>query len=176
MATVAAVYAKALFEVAQEKKQTESVLAELSELVEISKRNPSLSAVLSGKGIDPGLRTSILNEIANSAGLSQLSVRFLEILIGRNRASALEEIVNELATMVDVSRGVVTGELKSAVELSGDEVSVLSAALAKKVGANVKLKTSVDPSLLGGVVAVVGGKTFDASLRTQLERFKNELI
>jgi F0F1-type ATP synthase delta subunit len=38
----------------------------------------------------------------------------------------------------------------------------------------VKLKPEVDASLLGGVVATVAGRTFDASLRTQLERFKNQ--
>jgi len=176
MATVAKVYARALFEVAQEKKLTEQVLTELSEFVETSKRSSSLLALLSGKGIDPGVRQSVLKEVMSSAGLSGLSARFLDLLVTRNRASALSEIVAEFAAMVDSARGVVAGELRSAIELSNEEVSVLSAALAKKVGASVKLKTSVDPSLLGGVVAVVGGKTFDASLKTQLERFKNELI
>lgn len=176
MATVAAVYARALFEVAQEKKETEQVLAELTDFMETGKRNSSLNAVLIGKGIDPQVRQSIVREISIAGGLSALSTRFLEVLVKGNRAAALEGIVAEFSVLVDTSRGVIAGELKSAVELSNEEVTVLSAALTKKVGASVKLKTSVDPSLLGGVVAVVGGKTFDASLKTQLERFKNELI
>ena len=66
--------------------------------------------------------------------------------------------------------------MKSAVEFSADELNVLGAALAKRVGAKVRLTQMVDPSFLGGVVATVGGKIFDASLRTQIERFRNELI
>lgn len=176
MASVAAVYAKALFETAQEKGQTDRVLSELSEFAAAAATNSALSAVLSGMGMDPVARRKVLKDLASAADLSPLSAKFLDVLAEKNRAMALTEMVKELSLLVEESRGVVTGELKSAVELSADEISVLSAALGKKIGAKVKLAPSVEPSLLGGVVATVGGKTFDASLRTQLERFRNELI
>jgi F-type H+-transporting ATPase subunit delta len=78
--------------------------------------------------------------------------------------------------MIEASQGVLTGKVTSAVELSAEELDVLGAAIAKRVGSRVKLKPEVDASLLGGVVATVAGRTFDASLRTQLERFKNQNI
>lgn len=176
MATAAAVYARALFEAAQEKAQTEGVLTELNEFSELAERIPALAAVVRGSGIDPVVRRSIMSDLTKAAQLSELSARFLDILVVKNRAVALPEILKEFSTMVEASCGVLSGELRSAVELNTEEVAVLSGALGKKVGSKVKLSLTVDPNLLGGVVAVVGGKTFDASLRTQLERFRNELI
>jgi F-type H+-transporting ATPase subunit delta len=176
MASVAAVYAKALFEIAEEKGLTDRILAELTDFSASSETVPALQAVVSGMGMDPVARRAVLKNLAVASDLSPLTTKFLDVLVLKNRAILLPELTKEFSILVENSRGVITGELKSAVELSSDEIAVLSAALGKKVGAKVKLEPSIDPSLLGGVVAVVGGKTFDASLRTQLERFRNELI
>ncbi len=96
--------------------------------------------------------------------------------MARGREATLSQISDELEALVQKSQGVQAGQVRSAVELSAEELSVLSASLSKRVGGKVKLTQTVDPSLLGGMVATVAGKTFDASLRSQLERFKNELI
>jgi F-type H+-transporting ATPase subunit delta len=50
------------------------------------------------------------------------------------------------------------------------------AALQKATGKTVRLSTKVDPSLLGGLVAKVGGTVYDSSIRTRLEQLKHNLI
>lgn len=176
MATVASVYAKALFEVAGERGEIESVARELHEFWDMCESSPALCAVLAGPGIDPNSRGAVLADILSAGKAGGLVGRFLKTLSERGRISAVPEILKKLEAMMDGSRGIISGSVRSAVELSSDEVSVLGSALAKRVGKKVKLSATVDPSLLGGVVAVVGGRTFDASLKTQIERFKNELI
>ena len=88
----------------------------------------------------------------------------------------LPDILNELDALIESAQGVLAGRVRTAVELSEDELAVLGAALAKRIGSRVKLSQVVDSSLLGGVVATVAGRTFDASLKAQIERFKSELI
>lgn len=176
MAQVSSVYAKALFELGREKNQLDQILTEIREFADACKTNEALGSILAGSGFNPNDRKGVLAEVLKAMNLSGVSKRLLELLVARGRIVDLPQIVQELEAMIEESQGIRAGKVRSAVELSSEELTVLGAALAKRVGGKVRLSQVVDPSLLGGVVATVGGKTFDASLRSQLERFKNELI
>lgn len=176
MASVAGVYAKALFELGQSSGQLESMSKELKAFAEAFQSHPALGEILSGAGVDSAGRGAVLRGVASAIKVSDVVARLLDLLVKRGRASAIPEISRELESMIEAAQGIRSGQVRSAVELSEEELSVLGSALAKRVGGKVKLSQVIDPSLLGGMVATVAGKTFDASLRTQLERFKNELI
>jgi F-type H+-transporting ATPase subunit delta len=176
MSSVAKVYAKALFELGQESGQLESIQKDLNSFNEAANGHPALKAVLAGSGVNPNVRKAILQDVLKSLSVSKVVNNLLELIVARSRVQELSQISAELEALVEKSQGVQAGQVRSAVELSSEELSVLSSALAKRVGGKVKLTQTVDPSLLGGMVATVAGKTFDASLRSQLERFKNELI
>lgn len=176
MSSVAKVYAKALFELGQEKGQTESLEKDLRSFSELLASGAPLGAMLGSAGINPNSKRAVLADVLKAMELHPVVKRLLELLVARGRSSEIPAVVRELEVLVEASHGVQAGQVRSAVELSSEELSVLSGALAKRVGGKVKLSQTVDPSLLGGMVATVGGKTFDASLRSQLERFKNELI
>jgi F-type H+-transporting ATPase subunit delta len=176
MANVGTVYAKAIFELGNEKGELEGVLGQLQGFWGAIKEHSSLLAALTGPVVDARTRQAILADVSKALVISGLASRLLEMLAARGRLGQVPAILQELETMIERSRGVLAGEVRSAVELSAEDISVLSAALSRRVGSRVRLRPEVDPSLLGGVVATVAGRTFDASLRTQLERFKNELM
>jgi F-type H+-transporting ATPase subunit delta len=176
MAQVSSVYAKALFELGQEKKQLDQILAELKEFSDACRTSEALGSILAGSGFNPIDRKAVLAGVLAAMSLSGVSKKLLELLVARGRIGDLSQIVRELEAMIEGAQGIRAGGVRSAVELSVEELAHLGQALAKRVGGRVRLTQVVDPSLLGGVVATVGGKTFDASLRSQLERFKNELI
>jgi F-type H+-transporting ATPase subunit delta len=176
MATVGSVYAKAVFELAGEKGEIDAVSKQLREFWDACRTHANLVAALTGPAVDTKSRMAILGDVAASVGVSGLSLRLLQMLAERGRLGQLPAVLDQLETMIQASQGVLAGKVRSAVELSADEVTVLGNALSKRIGSRVKLTQEVDPSLLGGVVATVAGRTFDASLRTQIERFRNELI
>ncbi len=176
MATVGSVYAKAVFELTEGKGGAEPVVQQLREFWDAVKSHDALRAVLTGPVAEAGKRKAILGDLAGALGLKGVCGNLLELLAARGRLGSVPEIIAQLEAMIEASQGVQVGRVRSAVELSADEVAVLAASLAKKVGGRVRLSQEVDSSLLGGVVATVAGRTFDASLRTQIERFKNELI
>lgn len=176
MATVANVYAKAIYEVSLEKKQLDQLFQDLKTVNEAYLESKPLAAVLKGAGIDTNQRMSVLKELLKSAGVGALAAKFLELLVSRGRVEALPEIVCELSRLIEASQGVISGHVRAATDLTADELKVLAEAIGKKVNSKVKLTQTVDPTLLGGMVATVGGKTFDASLRTQLDKFKNDLL
>ncbi|MGE3261415.1 MAG: ATP synthase F1 subunit delta [Bacteriovoracia bacterium] len=176
MATVASVYARAVFELAKEKGQLDSVFKELKSFWDVCHASQPLKAVVAGAGINPNDRKAILKDVCKALELSPIPTRLLEMLAARGRVSVVPELLKDLEKMIEAGEGIQSGEVRSAVALSPEEVEFLGAAIAKRVGGKVRLNQVVDPSLLGGVVATVAGKTFDASLRTQIERFKNELV
>ncbi|MFM7126017.1 MAG: ATP synthase F1 subunit delta, partial [Actinomycetota bacterium] len=66
-------------------------------------------------------------------------------------------------------------EVRTAVPLTADQQTRLSAALANATGRQVNLKVVVDPSVLGGIVATVGDTVIDGSIRTRVENVKTRL-
>ncbi len=176
MATVSSVYAKAVFELGKEKNQLDTILSEIKSFSELVQSNGQLKSVLSGSGFDPNARKAVLDAVLQTVKVSGIVHKLLELLVARGRMEALPDLVTELEALVEASHGVQVGVVTSAIELGQEEVNVLANTLGKRIGSKVKLTQKVDPTLLGGMVATVSGKTYDASLRTQLERFKNELI
>ena len=65
--------------------------------------------------------------------------------------------------------------VRTAVALTPDQEARLKAALENATGASLNLKTVVDPSVIGGVVATVGDDVFDDSVRTRIDQLKSRL-
>jgi F-type H+-transporting ATPase subunit delta len=63
----------------------------------------------------------------------------------------------------------------SAAPLTDDELTALTTRLETTTGGRIELQTSVDPSLLGGLVVRVGDRLIDGSVRGRLERLRNQL-
>ncbi len=99
----------------------------------------------------------------------------LRLLVERNRFDGLPQIAQAFSTLVLAKLGKVRATVTSATELDDDELKGIGAQLAKATGKRISLDAKVDPTLLGGVAADVGGLLFDGSLRTQLEKLRQEL-
>ncbi len=100
---------------------------------------------------------------------------FLILLVQKKRAEILPEISEEFQMMVNVEKNVSHGSIISAVELSDELQANVQATLEKLTGKKVVLSTSVDPSLIGGIIAKVGDLVLDGSIRTQLAGLKDTI-
>ncbi len=176
MSGPAKVYATAFYDVAKKKNELQGGLAALKEFADLCSANQVLRAVLMGEGIDPGSRSAILEEILSAMKIDGIAAKLLAMLVARGRAAVLPELIHELEAIQNAEQGIKAGIVKTAVELGVDEIEMLGKTLSKKAGGRVHLKAQVDPSLLGGFIATVDGKTYDASLRSQMERIRRELI
>jgi F-type H+-transporting ATPase subunit delta len=100
----------------------------------------------------------------------------LVLLSERGRLGELSLIIAEVERLIDEDAGVRRGSLLSAIALDNADVENLTLAIAKKLKVKVKLDAVVDTGLLGGFVATVSGKTFDASLKTQLNKIRDSIL
>ena len=176
MSGPAKVYATAFYEVAKKQNDLQGGVSALKEFADLCSANQLLKAVLMGEGIDPGSRSRILEDILSAMKIEGSAAKLLKMLVVRSRAAILADLIRELEAIQNKEAGIKSGVVKTAVELGVDEIETLGKTLSKKVGGRVHLKSEVDPSLLGGFIATVDGKTYDASLRSQMERIRRELI
>lgn len=175
MAAPSKIYARALFELTEEKNQTITVLAELRELNQSFSANAQVFAALAQGLVDAQMRVRVVTEAVRASGASSITQKFVLLLADRARLSELAEVANEVERLLNQKAGIVVGDLRSAVELSSEETKSLSGSIGKRLGVKVELRQHIEPTLLGGFVVNVAGRTFDGSLRTQLEKLKTQL-
>jgi F-type H+-transporting ATPase subunit delta len=166
-------YARALFEAAQERNRLEPVQQDLAEFVRAVREIPELRALLRDPQLDPRAKISALREILADA--DELIRNFVLVLTERGRATELDEIQRDFDRLVGDATGRLSLELATAVELSDDEAGRIVGQIEQASGRTVDATRRVDPDLLGGVVLQVGSLRLDASLRGRLERLRREL-
>lgn len=168
-------YARALLDTAG--SEAETFASQLETLEQFFTQQPASFAALSMPTLTGAQRHSLLEVIiSNSDGLSPLVANFLRLLADRNRIEGLPMINRQFRALVDERTGTVRGTLTSAVKLDDAQVKAISQSLEKHTQRHVVLETSVDPAVLGGVVATVGNERFDGTLRAQLDALKAQLL
>jgi F-type H+-transporting ATPase subunit delta len=108
--------------------------------------------------------------------VSLLALNLVLLLIARSGISMMAEIAGEYKRLLDSYRGIESAEVTTAVPLDDKDKEKLTQKLGTLVGAKVEIETEVDPSILGGIVARVGGKLLDGSTRSKLAALKKELV
>jgi F-type H+-transporting ATPase subunit delta len=174
MSVVDRVYARALFEAAQEKGRLEAVREQLEQVVTAAAEVPELRELLRNPQLDPRARAAALEEAL--AGGDQLLRNFLLVLVDKGRIGELEVIAEEFERLVAEEEGVLSAELTTAVELSDDDERRLLQQIETASGRKVEATRHVDPGLIGGIVLQVGSHRLDASVRGRLDRLRRALV
>lgn len=167
--TVARKYARALMELAKEDKKEERYGQEISSFLAMLKSDKMLWSFFVGPSESLENKRVALEDILPKLNFSKVVQNFIRLLLDKERLSFLGDIVGIYATLLDEAEGRVRAKIISASPLSKADlnniVKGLSAAIGKKIVADV----SLDPEIIGGIIAHVGGLVFDGSIKTQLE-------
>jgi F-type H+-transporting ATPase subunit delta len=103
-------------------------------------------------------------------------MNLIELMLRRGRIEELPRLAAEFRRLDDQRRGITRATATSATALTPDEVSALTERLERSVEGKVALDTNVDPNLLGGLVVRLGDRLIDGSVRSRLERLRNQLV
>jgi F-type H+-transporting ATPase subunit delta len=166
-------YARALFEAAQQAGRLEAVSEDLAVLAGAVDEVPELRAFLRNPQIEPAGKARVLEEIAADA--DELVRNFVRLAAEKGRAGELPEMSAELEALVARSQNRLAVELTTAHELSEDEAGAIVEAIERASGREVEATRTVDPSLIGGIVLQIGSHRADGSIRGRLERLRQEL-
>ena len=168
-------YAKALFAVGKDDGKLEDYNDALQGLNEIFASDVGLADALTNPLYPMDVREKVMEGIVASMGVDKVMGNFLNLLVEKKRADVLPDIAEEFQIMVDEENNVSHGSVVSAVELSDELQAKVQATLEKLTGKTVELTPSVDPSIIGGIIAKVGDLELDGSIRTQLAGLKDSI-
>ena len=168
-------YAKAIFTVGQEKEKFEEYGDVLNGLAGLYESHPEVVDALTNPLYPMDVKEKVMAGMIASMNVDEIMGNFLKLLVQKKRAGILPEIAESYRTMVDEANNVSHGNVISAVELSDDLKANVQAVLEKLTGKKVKLTTSVDPSIVGGIIAKVGDLELDGSIKTQLAGLKDSI-
>ena len=173
MAVAERLYAKALFEAAEDSGRVDAVQRDLGEFADAVEASPELSAFLANPQVDPAAKVGVLGEL--SEGSDELVHNFLRLIASKGRAGQIPGIRDEFQALVDRAQGRVAVELTTAFELSDDEAASIVSQIEQSSGRKVEATRKVDPELVGGMILQAGSLRVDASVRGRLQRLRHEL-
>jgi F-type H+-transporting ATPase subunit delta len=165
-------YAQAVFEIALEKNELDKWQTDLQKIVGAVSDATFLAALDSPK-IKIEDKSCFLKD--RLGDINPLALNLALLLIARTGIGIITKIADEYQRFLDSYHGVETAEVTTAVLLDDKDKQKLADSLGALVDAKVELETKVDPEILGGVVARVGGKLLDGSTRSKLAALKKEL-
>ena len=173
MEEIADVYARSLFEVAEEQDMLDPVHDQLGQFADALHANRDMAVFLfspyfSADEKKDGLRRAV-------EGAEPALMNFLEALIERHRMPAIFRIRTRFDELWDDANKLLPVEVTSAVALDPQTVESLGRRIGEQTGNKIELSSQVDPEILGGIVLRVGNFIMDASIRSRLEQLRREV-
>jgi F-type H+-transporting ATPase subunit delta len=173
--SVARRYAKALFGLAVEGGRVEAWSDALDSLAEVLRASPDLAEALGSPLYSRDERRAVVDRLASALRLDPEPANLLRLLGDRGRLDRLPAVLQAFRELADAHLGRLRARVVSAAALDPAAADAMAARLSQSTRAKVLLERTVDPALLGGVVATVGSLVYDGSIRTQLEELRKSL-
>lgn len=174
--TAAHRYAKALFEVARaEKIDLDAIEQQLAAFVELQTKHEALGKLLLNAAVPAPRKRSAMEALVKSAGPLPIVGRLMVLLAERDRLVLLPDLLAAYRDRLLEYQKIVQADVTTATPLDPARSAAIERSLAKATGKTVRLSSHVDPNIIGGLVARVGGTVYDASVARQLERIKQRL-
>jgi F-type H+-transporting ATPase subunit delta len=172
----AARYARALLDVAIAESDPDQIERDLERVAATISEHAELQQALTTGAVPPSSRAAILQSVAAVLGVAPPVGRVLALLAQRGRVRLLPDIAVAYHDRLLAHKNIVLAEVTAAAQLPPETVSALAAGLSHTTGKRVQVHVEVDPDLIGGLVARVGSKVYDGSVRTQLQKMKREIV
>lgn len=174
--TAAIRYARALFDVAlREQADLDVIDRELAGYLDLFEQYPDLKKVLLNPAVPVPRKRAAVTELTAKAGTAPILAKLLALLAERDRLVILPELLASYRGRVLDHRKIVRAEVTTAMPLADGRAQDIEQRLAVAMGRTVMLQTKVDPAIIGGLVARVGGTVYDGSVAHQLLKMKDRL-
>ena len=172
---LAARYVSALFDVALKASAIDAVEADLNGLATSAETNPAFGEFLTNPLLGSAQKSKAVSALMDKFAVNAVTKQFLIILAEQKRLPLLPLIAELFSKKAEEARGEMSVELVSAAPINQDEQAAITQRLEKAYGKKITLQTSVDASLIGGMIIKIGSKQLDASLAGKLSRIEHTL-
>ncbi len=163
-------YAEAFLQVANETQQTEEIVSQTKEILQLIGESPELKKALSSPILEKESKKKILIQLFSDK-INYSLLNLLKLLADRQRIGILVPILERFLEIYRENSNIALATVTSAVELSDEQKDLITQKIISIAGTEkLELVTKTDPSLIGGFVASVGSKVIDASIASQIRK------
>ena len=173
MEEIAEVYARALFDVAQDRDKLDEIHDELGKFADAISENRDMQRFFFSPYFSTDEKKEALHKTVS--GADEAFMNFLEALLERHRMPVIFRMRNRFDHLWDEEHKLLMVEVTSAVELDKKTVDGIGKSIGDQVDRKVELSSRVDPEILGGLVLRVGNFVLDASIRHRLEQLRKQV-
>jgi F-type H+-transporting ATPase subunit delta len=172
---MAARYATALFDLAQETNAIDAIKADLEGFDALVAENPDLTRLVRSPVFSAEEQLQALSAVLDRAGIGGIAAKFLKLVTAKRRLFAVRDMIRGFRKLVAKHKGEATAEVTVAEKLKHEHIEALRAALKSVSGKDVDLDIKIDPAIIGGLVVKLGSRMVDTSLRTKLNAIKHAM-
>jgi F-type H+-transporting ATPase subunit delta len=165
-------YALALLDLADSKKELDTVAGDLRGLQQILADSEDLRRLVDSPLYSREQQSKAIEAILKKAKVNDMTRRFVLVVTENRRLFVLSQMIDVYLAELARRRGEVTAKVTSAQDLSESQQQALTEALKKSMGSKVQIDLTVDPALIGGMIVKVGSRMIDSSLRNKLQRLQ----
>ena len=169
-------YSLALYELSEENNLLTQLEDECNSVLKLINDSKDFSNLIKDPTTNTEDLSKVINKIAENNKFETLFKNFLNFLIQKRRFFFIERILKSFIEICSRKRGELKAELKSAKELSSDEITKITDELTKNFSSKIKLNYKHDESLIGGLVVQVGSTMVDTSIKNKLQQIENRMI
>ncbi|MBO27557.1 MAG: F0F1 ATP synthase subunit delta [Rhodobacteraceae bacterium] len=168
-------YASAVYDLAREADKVSAIESDLDALEAAIADSDDFRSLLHSPIYSREEQTKAVTALAGKMGLSDIMSNTLALLAQKRRLFVLPQLIQSLRETIAAEKGEMTAEVTSAKALTKTQSEKLLKSLKASTGKEVKLKTTVDESLIGGLVVKVGSKMIDTSIKAKLNSLQNAM-
>ena len=169
-------YSLALFELAEENNLLSQIEDQSLSMLNLINQSNDFYNLIKDPTINQEDLSKVINIIVEKNKFDTLFKNFLNFLIQKRRFFFIEGILESFIETCSIKRGELKAELKSAKNLSSDEITKITELLTKNFSSKIKLNYKHDESLIGGLVVQVGSTMVDTSIKNKLQQIENRMI
>jgi F-type H+-transporting ATPase subunit delta len=173
MEEIASVYARSLFEVAQEQGKLDDVRAQLGEFADALDSNQEMQVFFFSPYFSTPEKVEGLDNVVSDA--EPILLNFLKLLIEKSRMPAVFRVRRTLDELWQRENKLLPVEITSAIELDQQTVTQICDLIGEETGQRIELSEHVDPDILGGLIVRVGNSIIDSSIRARLDSLRRQV-
>ena len=172
---VAKRYADALFQLANEQKQAETIQKELKTVHEVFASHPKWATMLNHPGVSKDEKVNMIDKVLQKT--NQHVVNLIKLLVERNRIDSIQDTIDHYHYLYNEANGIAHATVYSVRSLTDEESKQLELSFKKQLNKkSLTIDNVVDPSIIGGMKIKVGNTIYDGSISGKLNRLKNNLV
>ena len=168
-------YATAVFDLAREAGAIGTLEGDIDALSAALTESADFAAMVRSPLYSRQDQQDAITALAGQMGLSPLTVNTLALMAAKRRLFVLPQLIKALRDLIANEKGEVTAEITAAAPLTDAQAERLADTLKAKIGRDVKINTTVDESLIGGLVVKVGSRMIDTSVAAKLANLQQAM-